>query len=49
MIPFEVLYGQWCKVPLIWGNIEDRMVLGPNMLSQMETMVKQTKQNLKAA
>ena len=40
----------WQKIlhvfPLSWGNTEDRMTLGPNMLAQMEKMVQQIKQNL---
>ena len=48
MIPFEVLYGRRCKVPLSWCNIEEIMLLGPNMLAQMEKMVRQIKKNLKA-
>ena len=47
--PFEVLYGRWCKVPLSWGNSEDEMDLGPDMLAQMETMLWQIKHNLKVA
>ena len=45
---FEVFYGKQCKVPLSWGNLEDRKVSGPHMLAQMETTVKQIyKHNLK--
>ena len=47
MSPFEVLYNRLCKVFLSRGNLEDRMMLGPDMLAQMETMVRQIKQNLK--
>ena len=43
MSPFEVLYGRRCKVPLSWGNLEDRLALGPAMLAQMEEMVRQIK------
>ena len=49
MSPFEVLYGRRCKVPLIWGNLEDRLNLGPDMFGQMEEMIRQIKQNLKLA
>ena len=49
MSRFEVLYGRRCKVHLSLSNLEYRMVLGPKMLAQMETMVKQIKQNLKVA
>ena len=49
MSPFKVyLYDISCKVPLSWCNIEDIMLLGPNMLAQVEKMVRQIKQNLKA-
>ena len=47
MSPFEVLHGRRCKVPLIWGNLEDTLDLGRDMLAQMEEMVRQIKQNLK--
>ena len=47
MSPFEVLYGRRCKVPLSWGNLEDRLALGQYMLAQMEEMVRQLKQNFK--
>ena len=30
-----------------WGNLEERLDLGPDMLAQMEDMVQQIKQNLK--
>ena len=49
MSPFEVLYVRHYKVPLSWGNLEDIMVLGTYMLVQMETMVRQIKQNLNIA
>ena len=40
MSPLEVLYDRRCKVPLSWGNREDKMALGPDMLAQMETMIR---------
>ena len=36
MSSFEVLYGRIRKVPLNWGNLEDRLALGPYMLAQMD-------------
>ena len=29
MSPFEVMYGRRCKVPSIWGNLDDIMVSSP--------------------
>jgi len=38
-----------CKVPLGWDNIEYSLALGPNMIKEMEEVVKKVKQNLKIA
>eukprot|EP00253_Pinus_taeda_P010670 PITA_10670 len=47
--PFEVLYGRKCRTPSNWGGQEDRLSLGPDMLKDMEDMVKRVHANLKAA
>eukprot|EP00253_Pinus_taeda_P023153 PITA_23153 len=49
MSPFEVLYSRKCRTPSSWGGPEDRMSLGPEMLKEMEDMVKRVRANLKAA
>eukprot|EP00253_Pinus_taeda_P002927 PITA_02927 len=49
MSPFEVLYVQKCRTPSSWGGPEDRLVLGPDMLKEMEETVKEVRVNLKAA
>eukprot|EP00253_Pinus_taeda_P022817 PITA_22817 len=40
MSPFEVLYGRKCRTPSSWGGPEDKLMLGPEMLREMEDMVK---------
>ena len=40
-IPFEILYGQKCNTPISWNNPVDRLVLGPELLKEMEEIVKQ--------
>eukprot|EP00253_Pinus_taeda_P028464 PITA_28464 len=40
MSPFEVLYGRKCRTPSSWGGPEDKLRLGPEMLKEMEEMVK---------
>ena len=47
--PFEVLYGRKCRTPSSWGGPEDKLSLGPEMLKEMEDMVKRVRTNLKAA
>eukprot|EP00253_Pinus_taeda_P019091 PITA_19091 len=49
MSPFEVLYGKKCRTPSRWSGPEERLMLGPNMLKEMEEMVKKVQSNLKAA
>jgi hypothetical protein len=36
MIPFEALYGSKCNTLVIWDNPIDRVVLGPELLKEME-------------
>ena len=47
--PFEILYGRKCKIPISWNNPVDRLVLGPELLKEMELIVKQMQANLKVA
>eukprot|EP00253_Pinus_taeda_P005316 PITA_05316 len=49
MSPFEVLYGRKCRTPSSWSGPEDKLVLGPEMLAEMEQMVKKVRANLKVA
>eukprot|EP00253_Pinus_taeda_P008867 PITA_08867 len=49
MSPFEVLYGRKCRTPLSWSGPEDKLRLGPEMLKEMEVMVKRVRSNLKIA
>ena len=36
MSPFEALYGKGCRTPLNWYILVSRVVLGPEMLKEME-------------
>ena len=47
--PFEILYGRKCNTPISWINLVDRLVLGPELLKEMELIVKQVQGNLKIA
>ena len=49
MIPFEALYGRQCHTPINWSNPETKLMLGPEMLAEMESEVKKITQNLKGA
>ena len=38
--PFEILYGRKCNTPISWSNLVDILVLGPELLKEMEEIVK---------
>jgi hypothetical protein len=47
--PFEVLYGRKCMTPISWDNLNDRLMVGPEMLQEMENTVRKVQRNLKEA
>ncbi|KAH9296564.1 hypothetical protein KI387_040152, partial [Taxus chinensis] len=49
MAPFEALYGRKCRTPVSWDSIEDREVIGPEILTEMEQQVKLIRECLKEA
>jgi hypothetical protein len=46
---FEVLYGRKCMTPISCDNLVDRIMVGPEMLQEMEHMVRKVQQSLKEA
>lgn len=49
MPPFQALYGHPCRTPLSWDHLEDRVLLGPEMLQEMEQQVVRIREHLVAA
>jgi len=49
MIPFKVLYGRNCRKPTNWNNQEYQLILGPDMLEEMEHTVRKVRHNLKVS
>ena len=39
MTPFETLYGRKCTTPLYWYEIEETLILTPNMLQRYPEQV----------
>ena len=48
MSPFKALYGRKCNTPMSWDNPADRVVVGSDLLKEMEEQMEKIKQNLKA-
>ena len=49
MSPYEALYGIRCRTPVTWDNPVNRIVLGPELLKEMEQKVVKIRQKLKVA
>ena len=47
--PFEIFYGRKCNTLISWSNLVDILVLGLELLKEMEEIVKQVQGNLKVA
>ena len=49
MSPYEALYERRCRTLVTWDNPMNRIVLGPELLKEMEQEVVKIRQNLKIA
>lgn len=49
MARFEALYGCKCRTPVSWNRVEDKIIVGPEMLKEMEEQIIQIRQRLKEA
>ena len=49
MSPFEVLYGRKCRTPGTWDSSMDWLMLGSNLLLDLEHIVTKVQGNLKEA
>ena len=38
--PLKILYGRKCNTPISWSDPVDRLMLGPDLLKEMELIVK---------
>ena len=49
MSPYEDLYVRRSRTPVTWDNLVKRVVLGPELLKEMEQEVVKIRKNLKVA
>jgi hypothetical protein len=49
MAPFEFLYGRPCQMPLSWDRLEDRVLVGPEAIQEMEEQMQSIRQRIKEA
>ena len=49
MAPFEFLYGRPCWMPLSWDRLEDRVLVGPIVIQEMEEQMQSIRERIKEA
>ena len=49
MAPFEALYERRCRTPLLWDEVGDRQLFGPDLIKESEEKVKLIHDRLKVA
>jgi hypothetical protein len=49
MAPFKVLYRCRCRTPHNWIEPGDKVIFGPDLIGEVEVMVRHIKDNLKVA
>jgi hypothetical protein len=47
MAPFEFLYGRPCRTPLSWDRLEDRVLVGPEAIQEMEEQMQTIRPRIK--
>nr|GFB10858.1 putative reverse transcriptase domain-containing protein [Tanacetum cinerariifolium] len=47
--PFEVLYGQKCRSPVCWAEVEDAQLTSPELVHETTEKIVQIKQRIQAA
>ena len=49
MPPYQALYGRPCRMPLSWEKLEDQVIVGLELVQEMEEQVRKIQQRLKEA
>src|SRR5207247_9197360 len=49
MAPFEALYGRRCRSPLNWSEPGERVIFGPDLITEAEEKVRVIQNHLKTA
>ena len=49
MAPFKALYGRKSQTPLMWSEVRERSLFGPDMIKETKEQVAKVRENLKAA
>ncbi|GJZ35122.1 putative reverse transcriptase domain-containing protein [Tanacetum coccineum] len=48
-VPFEALYGRKCRSPIMWAEVREGQLIGPDLVQETTEKISQIKDRLKAA
>lgn len=48
MAPYEARYGRKCQTPLCWTKLGERWILGPELVTKTESIIRLIQYRLKA-
>ncbi|KAK6142480.1 hypothetical protein DH2020_022828 [Rehmannia glutinosa] len=49
MAPYEALYGRKCRSPVHWDEVDERKLIGPELVQQTAEVVEKIRQRMKTA
>jgi len=49
MEPFEALYGRKCRTPLCWSEIDEALIIGPELIQETTEKVRRIQEHIKTA
>jgi len=49
MAPFEALYGRQCRTPLCWSDLDEALIIGPEMIQETTETIRKTREHIRVA
>ena len=49
MAPFEALYKRKCRIPLCWSDLDEALIIGPEMIQETTETIRKIQEHIRAA
>jgi len=49
MAPFEALYGRKCRTPLCWSDLDEALIIGPEMIQETTEKIRNIPEHIRVA
>jgi len=49
MAPFEALSGRTCRIPLCWSDLDDVLIIGPEMIQETVEIIRRIRKHIRVA